>query len=111
VGVFRKSVETIEVRSKPDKNFWYFTWRPVHIYGNMQRILLSMRNVPDKSCRQNQNTSYVQFFSLQNHAVYEIKWKNMVKPDRSTDDDIIRRRKWGSFMPDVFCKATDTRLQ
>jgi hypothetical protein len=25
VGVFRKSVETIEVRSKPDKNFWYFT--------------------------------------------------------------------------------------
>ena len=31
--------------------------------------------------RQNQNISYVQFF-LENRAVYEIMWKNIVGPDR-----------------------------
>jgi len=40
-----------------------------------------MRNVPDKSCRENQNTHCVQFFFFQNLDVYEITWKNIVEPD------------------------------
>jgi len=42
-----------------------------------------MRNVSDKSCRENQNTHFVfnNFFS-ENRAVNEIMWKNMVEPER-----------------------------
>jgi hypothetical protein len=46
-------------------------------------ILLRMRNVSDKSCRENQNTHFM--FSnilLENRAVYEIMLKNMVEPGR-----------------------------
>ena len=41
-------------------------------------ILLRMRNVLDKSCRENQNTNLMIniFF---NHATYEIVWKNLVR--------------------------------
>jgi hypothetical protein len=43
-----------------------------------------MRNFSDKSCRENQNTHFMfnNFFS-ENHAVYEIMWKNMA--ERETD--------------------------
>ena len=38
-----------------------------------------MRNVSDKSCRENQNT-YFMFRGLlsENHEIYKIMWKNMV---------------------------------
>ena len=41
-------------------------------------ILLRMTNIPDKSCRENQNTFYVQKLISENRAFYEIMWKNMV---------------------------------
>ena len=46
-------------------------------------ILLRMRNVSDKSCRENQLTHFVfsNFFFLENRAVYEM-WKNTVQPER-----------------------------
>jgi hypothetical protein len=37
-------------------------------------ILLRMRNVPDKSCRANESTFYIQKLFNENHAVYEM-WK------------------------------------
>jgi hypothetical protein len=44
-----------------------------------------MRNVSDKSCRENQNTHFMfsnlLFFS-ENHVIYEIMWENVVEPDR-----------------------------
>jgi len=46
-------------------------------------ILLRMRNVSDKSCRENQNTHFV--FSncfFENHVVYEIMWENIVELGR-----------------------------
>jgi len=43
---------------------------------------LRMKNVSDESFRQNQNTLYADFFSFENHFVYEIMWKNMVEPSR-----------------------------
>jgi len=47
-------------------------------------VLLRMRNVSDKSCRENQNTCFVfnYFFLRENRAVYEKMWKSMVEPDR-----------------------------
>ena len=43
-----------------------------------------MRNVADRSCRENQNThfSFNNIFSPENRALYEKMWKNTVEPDR-----------------------------
>ena len=50
-------------------------------------VLLRMKIVSDKRCRENQNTFYVQyFFFSDSRAVYELMWKNIVKP-RATDDN------------------------
>ena len=46
-------------------------------------IRLAMRNVSDKSCRENQNTHFVfNNFFFQNTLVYEIMWKNTGEPGR-----------------------------
>jgi hypothetical protein len=49
-------------------------------------MLLRMRNVADKICRENQNTYFMFNNSppppLENRAVYEIMRKNTVEPDR-----------------------------
>ena len=47
-------------------------------------ILLRMRNVSDKSFRENQNTHFafnIFFFLPLSRAVYEIMWNNVVKQD------------------------------
>jgi hypothetical protein len=42
-----------------------------------------MRNVSDKSCRENQNTLFMfNSFFPENYAVYEIMLKNTTEPDR-----------------------------
>ena len=48
-----------------------------------QSVLLRMRNVSDKSCRENQNTHFTfnNFFS-DNRNIYDIMWKNKVQPGR-----------------------------
>ena len=39
-------------------------------------ILLRVKNVSDKRCRENPNTHYIfNYMSFENRAVYEIKWK------------------------------------
>jgi len=47
-------------------------------------VLLRMKNVSDKSCRENQNTHFIfnNFFFPENRVVYEIMWKNIVQPGR-----------------------------
>jgi hypothetical protein len=46
-------------------------------------ILLQMRNVLDKICRENQNTHFMfsKFFFSANRAVYDIMSKNVVEPE------------------------------
>jgi hypothetical protein len=46
-------------------------------------ILLRMRNVLDKHCRENQNAYCIfnNFFFFENVAVYEIMSKSMVEPE------------------------------
>jgi hypothetical protein len=41
-----------------------------------------VRNVSDKSCRENQNTFYVPKTFSKNCVIYEIMWKNVVWPER-----------------------------
>ena len=67
-------------------------------------FLLRMRNVSDKSCRENQNTHFVfsNFLKIKNRAVYEIMWKNTVQPGRPSVT--IRRMRTERWIP----KAIDT---
>jgi len=57
----------------------------IHFWIISASVLLRMKNVWDKSCRENQNTRCVfnySFFS-ENRALWEIMWKNTVQPYRS----------------------------
>jgi len=56
---FRKYFEKIQVLLKPDKNSAYFTWRTKYILITSRSFLLRMRNISDKSCRENKNTHFV----------------------------------------------------
>ena len=49
-----------------------------------------MRNVSDKSCRENQNTFCVQKTFPENRSVYEKMWENMAKQDRPADNTDMR---------------------
>ena len=80
---FRKSVAKIRVSLKSDKNKGYFTWRLIYTLIISRSFLLRMRNVSDKSYRENQNPHFV--FSnifFENRAFYEIMWKNIVERGR-----------------------------
>ena len=72
---FRKYVEKIQVSLKTYRHNGYFTWRRFHILTASRWILLRMKNVSDKICRQNQNTHFMFNTFPRNRAVYEIKSK------------------------------------
>jgi len=42
-------------------------------------LLLRIKNVSDKSCKENQNTHFMFKNFLSNCAVHEITWKNIVE--------------------------------
>jgi hypothetical protein len=65
-----------------------------------------MRNVSDKSCRENQNTFYVQeLFFFDNFAFCEIMWKNTAELGRP--QKTILRKRIAGWMP----KATKTHSE
>ena len=70
-------------------------------------FLLGMRNVSDKLFRENQNTHFVisKFFSLENRAVYEIMWKNIIERGR------LKMTKWRMRTACWITKATNTQTQ
>jgi len=45
-------------------------------------FLHRMRNVSEKSCRENQNTPCVQYFFIENPIFYEIMWKYIAELGR-----------------------------
>jgi hypothetical protein len=47
-----------------------------------------MKNVSDRICRENKNTYFVFNTFFENPAVYEKMWKNMVRPEQATDDNM-----------------------
>jgi hypothetical protein len=69
-----------------------------------------MRNVSNKSFKENQNTHFMfnTFFFFRNRASFEIMWKNMVQPE-ATDDSIIRRTKDATCMLEITKERTERR--
>jgi hypothetical protein len=61
----------------------------------------------DDICRENQNTRFLfdNFFPLENLAVCEIMWKNIVQPDRS------QMTIWRMFIACWIPKATNIHLE
>ena len=103
-SVFRKSAEKIQVLLKSDRNNGYFTWKPVYNYYNLS----PMRNVSDKSRRENQNTLFI----FNNHIFRKSLrlWDNVEKCGRTgqtTDDNMIRRMRFECWMT----KDTDTHCE
>jgi len=80
LSIFRKPVEKIQFVS-------YLTretdtlHEDVFTFVTYSLILFRMRNVSDRSCRENKNTFYVKFFFFEIPANYEIMWKNFVELD------------------------------
>ena len=53
---FEKTVEKSQVSVKSDKNIGHFTWRLLVILIISHSVLLRMRNISGKSCRESQHT-------------------------------------------------------
>ena len=75
--IFRKSIEEIQVSYKHDKNNEYFTWIPINIMFLSHSVILTTRNVSDKSRRENQNTHFMfdNFFLEKSYHL----WDNVEK--------------------------------
>jgi hypothetical protein len=65
-------------------------------------VLLRMKNIPDKRCRENRNTHFMFYNFFKKQAVYEIKWKN--NAERGRQQTTIWRMRIACRMP----KATYT---
>ena len=71
-------------------------------------VPLRMRNVPDESCTENQNTHFVFsnfFFSFGNRALGEKMWKNIVERRRP------QMTIWRMCIACWIVKATNTHTQ
>jgi len=73
--VFRKYVGIFQVTLKSDKNNRNITWRPIYSFDLYRSVLLKLRNVSDKTCRENQNTHFVfsDCVSPENRAICEVR--------------------------------------
>jgi len=59
LSIFRNSAEKIQVLIKSDKDNRYLTWRPIYIFIKSLSVLLGMRNISWKVCRENKNTHFI----------------------------------------------------
>jgi hypothetical protein len=83
LSIFQISVMKIQVSLISDKNNGYFTWRPIYIfYHILLNSSLNEKYFRQLLQRKSKHTFYVQELVFQNHAIYEIMWKNIVKPGR-----------------------------
>jgi hypothetical protein len=84
LSIFWKSAEKMQGSLISDNN-GYYTWRPLCILIISRSVVVKMRNVPNKSCGENQNTHFIFSNSPpppESHAVFDMIWKNTVDPDR-----------------------------
>jgi len=55
----------------------------IYFLSHFDHFFLRMRNVSDKSCRENQNTHFmINNVVIEDLAVYEVIWKNIVERSR-----------------------------
>jgi hypothetical protein len=74
-------VGKIKVLLKSDKNNGYFTWRRFDICDSISRNSSLNDKYLRWSCRENQNTFYIQDRFFENFAVYDVMSKEMVEPE------------------------------
>ena len=102
--VFRKYLEKIQLSLKSSKNNGFFTWRPIYNYYNISLNLLRMRNVSDRSCRENQNTHFCWItFSRKSCRLWDNVY-NCSTVVQATDDNIVWRVRFAWWL----AKATDS---
>ena len=99
-----KYVAKIQVWLKSDKNNWYFRWRRIYI---LIIFLLRMRNVSDKSGREDQNTHFMfnNFLFSKNHTVYKKMWRITLERVK------LRKKIWCTRIACWLPKATDTHSE
>ena len=100
LAIFLKSIEKTHVSLKPEKNNRYFTWRLVSFMIISLWFPFRMRNVSDKSCRENRNTHFLfsNFFFPQKLCRL---WDNVEKygsAGQATDDSVMRRMRIACWM-------------
>jgi hypothetical protein len=78
-SIFRKCVNKIQISLNSDNNNGYFTWKRVTFMIVCFWIILKGRNIWDKYKRKTKHISCSITFFLENRAVYEIVWKNVVQ--------------------------------
>jgi hypothetical protein len=101
LSFFKKSAKEIQVSSQAENNNGTLHEEQCTFVIMYPTILLRMRNVSDKICRENQNTDYVFLKSCR-------LWDNLEKYCRdgqATNDSIIWRMRIACRIP----KATDTQ--
>jgi len=83
LGIFKKSVEKIQVSLISDKITGILHEDQYTFIIISRSRFLRMKNVSDKNCRENRNKHFTfnNFFS-ENLALYEIMWKNNVELGR-----------------------------
>jgi hypothetical protein len=101
MGIFRKSVEIIQVSLNSYKNNGYFTRRSVSIHDN---IIFRIRNVAYKSCSENQNTHFIfnNYFSRQMCRLWN-NVENYGTARQTTEHKMIRRVRFECWV----IKATE----
>jgi hypothetical protein len=65
-------------------------------------ILLRMRNVSEKRCRENKSSHFmfsILLFFSENRAVCEIIWEKYCRTRQATDDSIIGRMRFACWIP------------
>ena len=101
----KKSVQKIQIPFKSTNNNRYFTCRPIYIFDhNSLSSAYSEKCFRRKLYRKSKHILCSVNFSLENRAIYEITWKNIVERGRSQMAIWRMRIAWWIL------KATDTHL-
>jgi len=82
LGVFRKSVEEVQVSLKSDKINGYFTWRQLYIYCNISLNSCAEWEIFQTQFVEKKVTQSCWIIFSENRAVYEIMWDCLLEPDR-----------------------------
>ena len=104
LSVFLFSFKRIQVSLKSDKIVSALQEDQCTFLIISHSVLLGIKNLSDKSCRENQNMHFMFYTCFFNHAVYEIMWKNIVELGR------LQMTVWCMHIACWLPKATNPHL-
>ena len=98
----------MKVSLKYDVNIGQFEWNPCTFISISPWILIKMRKVSDKCCRENQNTHFMfNNFIRKSCSLWYNTGEINGRPRQATDDNIIRHMRFACWIS----KDTDTHSQ